>query len=259
MPVDRMGDYVVLVDLKSKSNRRPRLKLYLLGMTVTSGGVGASTLASKIMKMNPDWYGSNQSRAGQFSSLVVRIVRRVYTFNDVIVLIKLPLKRCVENRGLRKINPKEIRRKLPMLISTRLIRRGIQARILPPHGESITRDVVGGTIVNDPRHNRLEILCGFVQARPAVDKRRGLGQVRIGDVGTVVGYNGGSDVKDDACVVKDAGRSGAGVIACSEGLCKAVAEGCRMGAHPVICGLLICFDDDCVALTYVMGCVRKRS
>lgn len=29
-------------------------RLNLLGMTVISGGVGAITLASKIMKMNPD-------------------------------------------------------------------------------------------------------------------------------------------------------------------------------------------------------------
>lgn len=166
----------------------------------------------------------------------------------MVTLVELPLEGSIENSRLRKVNPKKVRCKLPMLIPSRLICRSIQPGILSSHRKTIARDIVGRAIINDPRHDGLEILGGLVQACPAVVKRLRFGKCVVGDIGAVVSHDGGSDVKDDAVVVEYAGSAGGGAVACSEGFCEAVAEGGGMGAHPVICWLLICLDDDCVTL-----------
>lgn len=103
-----------------------------------------------------------------------------------------------------------------MLVTARLIDRLIQPGILTPKGKAIARNVVCGTIINDPRDDGLQVLGGLVKTSEAVDERRRVGKGGVGDVGGVVGGNGGPDVEENAVVIKDAWRTSHGPVACSE-------------------------------------------
>lgn len=143
-----------------------------------------------------------------------------------------------------------------MLIATGLIRLGGQIRILSANGEAVAGNVVRGPVVNGERHDGLETFVRFVEADPAVYERFRGGE-RAGDIGTVgvvpgyvvAGYRG-PDVEEDAAVGKNTRGPGAGPVTRAEGLCEAVAPGCRVSADPVVGWLLVGVDYHGVALAY---------
>lgn len=122
-----------------------------------------------------------------------------------------------------------------MLIPAGLVRRGRQPRHLAAQREAVARDVVGGPVVDDPLHDRVDVGVGLVEAGDAVGEGvvdgRGGG---CGGVGrAVVGGDGGAHVEEHAVVVEDALRAAAGAVARAERLDEAVAPRRGVRADPV--------------------------
>lgn len=118
-----------------------------------------------------------------------------HTFKNMKVLIELPFEGSVQNSWVLEVDPEKVRRKLPVLITTRLDRSSRQVWVLSSNGVTIAHDVVGGNIIDDPRNNRLQLSIWLVETCNAVRESIRDRECVDVDVRSVVSKNGGPDVE----------------------------------------------------------------
>lgn len=168
--------------------------------------------------------------------------------------VEISLERRVQNCRILEVDPEEVRREFPVLIATGFVRLGGQISVLPANGKAVAGNIVRRPVVDDERHDRLEVCIRFVEAGYAIHEwvRGGEGAGDIGAIGVVPGYvvagDGSPHVEKDAIIIKNTRRPCACPVACAEGFRKPVAARCWVSADPVVGWLLVGLNYDSVAL-----------